>query len=409
MVCKRVLILLQNEPVPSDRHVWNESTALARAGYDVTVICPTGEQRDRSSFERDRRRQDPPLRAAPRGRRRNAAMRSSTSRRSGACATSRAASPASARSTSSTPAARRTSCSRCARAAPSGRAIHLRPPRPHSGALPDPLRRLACVHRVTLAGRADRVPQRGRRALGQRLVSARRDERGRRAPRRRRGRPTGPDLKRFPRASPTRAQARESGSCSATWASWGRRTASISALRALAELRAARDDWHAVFMGDGDVLERDARAGRRARARRLRRVHRLGRARHHPAGAVDLGRLPRPGSEEPAQRRLLDGQDLRVHGDVTADRLLRPRRVAGRRGRGCRLRRRRTTTRASLVWSRICSTILGGAPRWAQPAESAPRACSPGSTRSGRCWPPIPAPSTWGRCTTAAWRRSAGC
>jgi glycosyltransferase involved in cell wall biosynthesis len=48
---KRVLILLQNEPVPSDRHVWNESRALVRAGYDVTVICPTGERRDRASFE----------------------------------------------------------------------------------------------------------------------------------------------------------------------------------------------------------------------------------------------------------------------------------------------------------------------------------------------------------------------
>jgi glycosyltransferase involved in cell wall biosynthesis len=50
MAGKRVLILLQNEPVPSDRHVWNESTALVRAGYEVTVICPTGEDRDRDPF-----------------------------------------------------------------------------------------------------------------------------------------------------------------------------------------------------------------------------------------------------------------------------------------------------------------------------------------------------------------------
>jgi glycosyltransferase involved in cell wall biosynthesis len=47
----RVLILLQNEPVPSDRHVWNEATALTRAGYEVTVVCPTGERRDRSPHE----------------------------------------------------------------------------------------------------------------------------------------------------------------------------------------------------------------------------------------------------------------------------------------------------------------------------------------------------------------------
>ena len=51
MAGKRVLILLQNEPLPSDRHVWNQSTALTRAGYDVTVICPTGEQRDLDSSE----------------------------------------------------------------------------------------------------------------------------------------------------------------------------------------------------------------------------------------------------------------------------------------------------------------------------------------------------------------------
>jgi glycosyltransferase involved in cell wall biosynthesis len=48
----RVLILVQNEPVPSDRHVWNEARALARAAYDVTVICPRGEARDQAAFER---------------------------------------------------------------------------------------------------------------------------------------------------------------------------------------------------------------------------------------------------------------------------------------------------------------------------------------------------------------------
>src|SRR3954452_4400134 len=52
MTGKRVLILLQNEPVPSDRHVWTESTALARAGYEVTVICPKGSERDHGAFER---------------------------------------------------------------------------------------------------------------------------------------------------------------------------------------------------------------------------------------------------------------------------------------------------------------------------------------------------------------------
>jgi glycosyltransferase involved in cell wall biosynthesis len=50
MASKRVLILLQNEPVPSDRHVWNECRALVGAGYEMTVICPTGEKRDTEPY-----------------------------------------------------------------------------------------------------------------------------------------------------------------------------------------------------------------------------------------------------------------------------------------------------------------------------------------------------------------------
>ncbi len=47
------LIIVQNLPVPLDRRVWMESTALVRAGWDVSVICPRGERdgvRD-SAFE----------------------------------------------------------------------------------------------------------------------------------------------------------------------------------------------------------------------------------------------------------------------------------------------------------------------------------------------------------------------
>jgi len=36
----RVLIVVQNLPVPFDRSVWLEATTLARAGYRVSVICP---------------------------------------------------------------------------------------------------------------------------------------------------------------------------------------------------------------------------------------------------------------------------------------------------------------------------------------------------------------------------------
>ena len=39
---QRVLIVVENLPVPLDRRVWLEATALTEAGYLVSVICPTG-------------------------------------------------------------------------------------------------------------------------------------------------------------------------------------------------------------------------------------------------------------------------------------------------------------------------------------------------------------------------------
>ena len=39
----RVLIIVQNLPVPFDRRVWLECQSLVAAGYDVTVICPRGK------------------------------------------------------------------------------------------------------------------------------------------------------------------------------------------------------------------------------------------------------------------------------------------------------------------------------------------------------------------------------
>jgi len=36
----RILILVENLPVPFDRRVWMEATTLAEAGYEVSVICP---------------------------------------------------------------------------------------------------------------------------------------------------------------------------------------------------------------------------------------------------------------------------------------------------------------------------------------------------------------------------------
>lgn len=37
---KRVLIIVENLPVPFDRRVWSEATTLAANGYDVSVISP---------------------------------------------------------------------------------------------------------------------------------------------------------------------------------------------------------------------------------------------------------------------------------------------------------------------------------------------------------------------------------
>lgn len=40
---RRVLIVVENLPVPFDRRVWAEATTLAEAGYTVSVICPNGK------------------------------------------------------------------------------------------------------------------------------------------------------------------------------------------------------------------------------------------------------------------------------------------------------------------------------------------------------------------------------
>jgi glycosyltransferase involved in cell wall biosynthesis len=39
---RRILIIVQNLPVPFDRRVWLECQALIAAGYQVTVVCPKG-------------------------------------------------------------------------------------------------------------------------------------------------------------------------------------------------------------------------------------------------------------------------------------------------------------------------------------------------------------------------------
>ncbi|HCG02870.1 MAG TPA: glycosyltransferase WbuB [Chloroflexi bacterium] len=46
-----VLVLVENLSVPFDRRVWQECTSLRHAGFDVTVICPRGTDRDDDAFE----------------------------------------------------------------------------------------------------------------------------------------------------------------------------------------------------------------------------------------------------------------------------------------------------------------------------------------------------------------------
>jgi len=40
---KKILIIVENLPVPFDKRVWNEAVALEEAGYKVSVICPKGK------------------------------------------------------------------------------------------------------------------------------------------------------------------------------------------------------------------------------------------------------------------------------------------------------------------------------------------------------------------------------
>ena len=50
---RKVLILVENLPVPFDRRVWEEAMALTAAGYQVTVICPKGKGFETSYEEID--------------------------------------------------------------------------------------------------------------------------------------------------------------------------------------------------------------------------------------------------------------------------------------------------------------------------------------------------------------------
>ncbi|NWG46218.1 MAG: glycosyltransferase family 4 protein [Alphaproteobacteria bacterium] len=50
---QRILIIVENLPVPFDRRVWAEATTLRAAGYTVSVICPKGKDAEASHEEID--------------------------------------------------------------------------------------------------------------------------------------------------------------------------------------------------------------------------------------------------------------------------------------------------------------------------------------------------------------------
>jgi glycosyltransferase involved in cell wall biosynthesis len=50
---RRILIIVENLPVPFDTRVWQEATTLVREGYTVSVICPKGKGFDEEYEFRD--------------------------------------------------------------------------------------------------------------------------------------------------------------------------------------------------------------------------------------------------------------------------------------------------------------------------------------------------------------------
>ena len=50
---RRVLIIVENLPSPFDRRVWQEATTLCQAGYQVSIICPSGKGYEKKYEEID--------------------------------------------------------------------------------------------------------------------------------------------------------------------------------------------------------------------------------------------------------------------------------------------------------------------------------------------------------------------
>lgn len=264
MTGKRVLILLQNEPVPSDRHVWNECTALARAGYEMTVICPVGERRDTEPFDQidgieiHRYR---PVRAE------GSAIGYALEYLAALWSMRRLA----VRLSRGRPFDLVHACSPPDFLLLAALGLRRRGARfifDHHDLTPELyLTRFGggALHRVTLG--AEQVAFRSADVILSVNDSYRRVaiERGGRDPADVFVVRTGPDLERFAPTEPEPALKRGKRFLLSYVGVMGAQDGVDHALRALAELRGTRDDWHAVLMGDGDVLEEMRELARKLR------------------------------------------------------------------------------------------------------------------------------------------------
>jgi glycosyltransferase involved in cell wall biosynthesis len=256
MARARILILIQNEPAPSDRHVWNQARALVRAGYDVTIICPKGQDRDREAYEHLEgvaiHRYD--ARQADGGTLAFGVEYASALRQIGRLAR------------------------RLAREKPFD-LVHACSPPDFLLLAALPLRRRGArfvfdhhdltpelfvsrfggpgglVHRATLV--AEQVAFRLADVVLSVNESYRRVaiERGRRRPDDVAVVRTGPDLERFTPTVPDPALKRGSKHLLSYVGVMGPQDGVDQALQALAMLRERRTDWHAIFMGSGEVLD----------------------------------------------------------------------------------------------------------------------------------------------------------
>ena len=131
----------------------------------------------------------------------------------------------------------------------------------------------------------------------------------------------GPDLERFRPAEPDPAWRRGREHLLAYLGIMGPQDGLDHALRgARPAARACATTGTRCSSARATCSRRCAALARAARDRRPRRVRRLALRRRHPHDPVDRRRVPRARPAEPAQRRLDDDQDPRVHGDGLPDR-----------------------------------------------------------------------------------------